>query len=97
MTVWVSAWQMQCCGKPFRIGSRVSWTLAQPDGTPLTTGTVTAISAVHCQYVPSEGTDKRTLYPVPSSAALTPVTSAEGWTPDRDSLRFVGYLVHVAA
>jgi hypothetical protein len=33
MTVWVGSWQMQCCGKPFRVGSRVSWTLggADPD------------------------------------------------------------------
>jgi hypothetical protein len=28
MTVWVDAWQLQCCGKPFGVGSRVSWTLA---------------------------------------------------------------------
>jgi hypothetical protein len=27
MTVWVDAWQMQCCGEPFSIGSEVTWTL----------------------------------------------------------------------
>lgn len=27
-TVWVDAWQLQCCGEPFAVGSRVSWTLA---------------------------------------------------------------------
>ena len=27
MSVWVEGWQMQCCGKPFEVGSRVAWTL----------------------------------------------------------------------
>lgn len=27
MTIWIGGWQMQCCGKPFRLGSRVAWTL----------------------------------------------------------------------
>jgi len=33
MTIWVDAWQLQCCGEPFRVGSRVAWTLrdAGPD------------------------------------------------------------------
>lgn len=33
MTVWIDGWQMQCCGKPFRLGSQVAWTLraADPD------------------------------------------------------------------
>lgn len=113
---------MQCCGEPFRIGSRVSWTLAEPDvdrlttvlgagvtvdaaeehhggvpdGTEQTTATVTDISAVHCRYASSPGADARVLYPVPSSAVLTKVAAANGWTPDRDGLRFAGYLVHVA-
>lgn len=25
-TVWVQDWQMQCCGDPFTLGQRVSWT-----------------------------------------------------------------------
>lgn len=25
--VWVDAWQQQCCGEPFSVGSRVGWTL----------------------------------------------------------------------
>ncbi|MBB6347202.1 hypothetical protein FHU36_003747 [Nonomuraea muscovyensis] len=29
--IWVSDWQMQCCGDPFRIGSTVSWTLCPAD------------------------------------------------------------------
>jgi hypothetical protein len=123
MTVWVDAWQMQCCGSNFGVGSRVSWTLADadtdwlttvlgddvtvdaaeehhggvPDGAPLTAATVTAIAAVHCQYSPKPDRDERTLAPVRSSAVLTPVTSADGWTPDRDGLHFAGYLVDVTA
>jgi hypothetical protein len=61
-----------------------------------TTGTVTAISAVHCRYAPPSDEDERMLYPVCSSSVLTPAMQADGWTPDRDGLRFVGYLVRVA-
>jgi hypothetical protein len=122
ITVWVDAWQMQCCRSNFRVGSRVSWTLTDPgtdwlmtvlgddvtvdaaeehhgavlDDTPLTAVTVTAIGAVHCRYAPGRNQDERTLTPVRSSAVLTPVTSADGWTPDRDGLHFAGYLVDVA-
>ena len=119
-TIWVDAWQMQCCGEPFSVGSRVTWTLAGadsitsvlgdsvtvhaaeehhggvPDGTQPTEAKVTAISAVHCRHAPAHGADQRTLYPVPSSAVLTPLLSADGRTRDRDDLRFVGYLVHLA-
>jgi len=31
MSVWVDAWQMQCCGEQFGVGSRVSWTLIGAD------------------------------------------------------------------
>lgn len=31
LLVWVDAWQMQCCGDPFAVGSRVAWTLSEPD------------------------------------------------------------------
>ena len=31
MTVWVDAWQMQCCGEPFHLGSQVAWTLGDAD------------------------------------------------------------------
>ena len=27
-TVWVDAWQMQCCGDPFEVGGDVSWTVS---------------------------------------------------------------------
>jgi hypothetical protein len=122
MTVWVDAWQVQCCGEQFGIGSRVSWTLARanakrlaqllgsdvavdaaeehhggvPDGTPETAGTVTAISTVHCRSAPRAGGDQRVLHPVPSSTVLTPVTTADGRTPDRHGLHFAGYLVRIA-
>lgn len=29
LTIWVDAWQQECCGVPWTIGSRVSWTLAE--------------------------------------------------------------------
>lgn len=31
LVVWVDDWQMQCCGDPFSVGSRVSWKLGPPD------------------------------------------------------------------
>lgn len=27
VTVWLDAWQVQCCGEPFAVGSDVAWTL----------------------------------------------------------------------
>jgi hypothetical protein len=30
VTVWVDDWQMQCCGRPFAVGSHVVWTLGPP-------------------------------------------------------------------
>ncbi|OIJ63619.1 DUF6578 domain-containing protein [Streptomyces mangrovisoli] len=31
LTIWVDDWQMQCCGKTFRQGDAVSWTLLEVD------------------------------------------------------------------
>lgn len=31
ITVWVDAWQMQCCGGPFAVGGEVRWTVVDPD------------------------------------------------------------------
>ncbi|GAB3160557.1 DUF6578 domain-containing protein [Amycolatopsis sp. NPDC004378] len=30
-TVWVDDWQLQCCGEPFSVGSRVRWHLVASD------------------------------------------------------------------
>ncbi|MBW8481929.1 DUF6578 domain-containing protein [Actinomadura parmotrematis] len=27
LTIWVDDWQQECCGDPFAIGTRVTWTL----------------------------------------------------------------------
>jgi hypothetical protein len=70
MTVWVDSWQMQCCGKPFRLGSRVSWTLggADPDWVETMLGadtqeTVDAVEEHHGgvpeDTVPTHGTVTR--------------------------------------
>jgi hypothetical protein len=63
--------------------------------TPPTSAKVVRIDAVHCRYNPPEGHD-RTRYPAEGSGTLTVVTSADGWTPDRGELKFVGYLVRLA-
>ena len=31
MVVWVSSWQMECCGDPFAVGDRVEWTAEETD------------------------------------------------------------------
>jgi hypothetical protein len=67
-----------------------------PEQTPATTGTISRITAVHCRYASAPGQDTRTLYPVPGSAALRELESADGWTPDYEDLQFVGYLVQLA-
>jgi hypothetical protein len=30
-TIWLTAWQLQCCGEPFSLGSSVSWQVVPPD------------------------------------------------------------------
>lgn len=121
LSVWVEAWQMQCCGERFALGDEVSWTLREPGSewltavlgadlagrvaaaeehhgglpgsAPVTVGTVASIQTVHCRYAPVP--DGPALYPVAGSGVVSSVTSADGWTPDRDDLRFVGYLVQL--
>jgi hypothetical protein len=34
--IWVDAWQMQCCGDPFRVGSTIAWSTVDPDPDSLT-------------------------------------------------------------
>lgn len=67
-----------------------------PAEAPVTSGTVAGIRAVYCRYVPRPDGTSRTQYPVPDSGVLTEVNSADGRTPDRDGLRFAGYLVELA-
>jgi hypothetical protein len=35
-TVWVSEWQLRCCGDPFDVGAWVEWHVVPPDSTWLT-------------------------------------------------------------
>jgi hypothetical protein len=126
ITVWVDDWQMQCCGRPFAIGSVVSWTARDADHEWLTDvlgpdlaatvalaeehhdgdhdgdcvqmvhGTITSIAAVHCRYSPLPDADPKVFHAVAGSATLTPVDTADGWTPNHDDLKFTGYLVRLA-
>jgi len=29
--IWVAGWEMQCCGEPFSVGSRVTWQVGRRD------------------------------------------------------------------
>jgi uncharacterized protein DUF6578 len=31
LTVWMSDWELECCGEPFAVGTRVRWTVVKPD------------------------------------------------------------------
>jgi hypothetical protein len=31
VTVWIDAWQMQCCGDPISLGAPVRWAVMKPD------------------------------------------------------------------
>ena len=63
MTVWIDGWQMQCCGKPFRLGSQVAWTLraADPDWLEAVLGAQQPVDAAeeHHGGVPEDTTPTR--------------------------------------
>jgi hypothetical protein len=108
MTIWVYGWQMQCCGEPFSVGARVTWTLHEPDTDLLATvlGPDVKIDAAeeHHGGVPEDapkttGTVRRIeavhFGYAPKAAERTEVRSADGWTKDRGELKFAGYLVRL--
>lgn len=53
-------------------------------------GTVRSIAAVHCAY------DRAASRWIPGTATFTTQDPADRWTPDRENLIFVGYLVGVS-
>lgn len=57
-------------------------------------GEIRSISSVHCAYGPSPAGDE--LYPVAKSARLDTKQRADGWEPETDDLKFLGYLVDLA-
>ncbi len=67
-----------------------------PEHTAVTRGVVTAIHAVRCKMAPRPGDDPRARHPVPGSARITLVHSADGWDSEEDGLSFVGYVVDLA-
>lgn len=62
----------------------------------VTVGTVVSIGAVHCQFAPLPDGAERMLHPVPGSGAVSSLDAADGWTPDRGDLKFVGYVVRLS-
>jgi hypothetical protein len=66
---------------------------AGADGTEVTTsettGTVHSIDAVWCDY---ENRDN-VLHPIGGSTTIEPRTDGDGWEPEGDVRRFLGYLV----
>ena len=56
-------------------------------------GRVIAVRAVSCRYAPDPGPPAKLLVPVSGSAVFERRDTADGWEPEADGLRFVGYLV----
>ncbi|UVS79509.1 DUF6578 domain-containing protein [Actinokineospora sp. UTMC 2448] len=56
-TVWVDGWQMQCCGEPFVVGSRVVWSVTEPDSEWLAVvaGPALAVGVTHAEEHHSDG------------------------------------------
>jgi hypothetical protein len=111
MTVWVDDWQMQCCGEPFSVGSRVTWTLREPNTDWLRTvlGLPVQVDAAeeHHGGVPEDTptTTGKVLSvaavhcrypPVPDFTEYTNLSTTDRRPEDRGDLRFVGYLVRLA-
>jgi len=61
----------------------------------VTVGTVASIQTVHCRYAPRPDGPDNYLHPVPDSGAVGAVSSADGWPPETEELRFVGYVVQL--
>jgi hypothetical protein len=109
ITVWMAGWQMECCGTPFAVGSKVSWHLL-PDSDvswlePVVQVTVDAVEDHHggTDAPPTTATvvSIATVHyrcdpaPVVGSAVTKPVHSALKWNDDLDGRRFAGFLVRL--
>jgi hypothetical protein len=66
--------------------------VAGDDVRPLS-GTVKEISAVSCHFA----LQGRALYPVPGTAVVEARSRADGWEHERESLRFLGYIVSLVS
>lgn len=65
-----------------------------PGPTALTKGIVRRIRAVNSAYGPPAGDPSaKVLVPIPDTAQLYEVTSADGWFPEDGRLTFNGYLI----
>lgn len=65
-----------------------------PPDAPLTRARVERIRAASARYARSV-TEPRTLEPIPGGGRVVDVPHADGYEPEGDGLRFVGYLVDV--
>ena len=98
-TVWVSEWQLRCCGDPFEVGAWVRWHVVPPDVEWLTevlgaevAATVVGVEEHHDRL--TEATELegrvRSIRAVTGSAVLTEVATSD------DDGPVAGFLVEVA-
>ena len=93
MKIFIEAWQMQCCGDPFKVGDSVEWNVVNnndgyyyerhggtaPDKLIAVTGTVSNILAVYRRDNAEEFTVE--------------VSAADGWEKEIDGAKFDYYIV----
>lgn len=96
-TVWVSEWQLRCCGDPFEVGARVRWHVVPPDTAWLsdllgaeTAATVVGVEEHHDRLADATPLDGR----VRSIRAVTRDAVTEVANSDDDG-PVLGFLVEV--
>lgn len=108
ITISIAAWQMQCCGDPFRQGERISWTVLRgldshvPERLAGVLGdqavTVDAVEEHHqkddSQVEPVIGTIT-SIRAVSRLGVTTDIEMADGWTESPSGTELMGYLVEL--
>ncbi|MFI7636200.1 DUF6578 domain-containing protein [Nonomuraea sp. NPDC049400] len=85
MTVWMDAWQMQCCGEKFRVGSTVEWTLGPAGQDWLASVLGEAAAEVDAREEHHGGVSKETLGTRGQVQSITAVHCRYAPTPGADS------------
>jgi hypothetical protein len=109
INVWMDAWQLDCCGVPFQVGSEVHWQLRPPTDVAwldvvFPPGVAATVGAVEDHHGGSPLTTATVLSiatvhcrfgpkPVAGSGVMAQVAAAQKWTSDKGDKRFAGFLV----
>lgn len=59
--VWVSSWQMECCGDAFAVGDRIDWTVEPTDGDSWLSESLGAETAARITHAEEHHSEKKGL------------------------------------